>query len=236
MFVKYDKTYRIKVPQFDIKGKFFLPGSDTQKLLNGQVVIQEKMDGANVGIIGAKKQPLGFRLQKRGSLIGEGQGTSEHEQFNYFINWAHQNYQALKEIPDGWVVYAELMFAQHNIFYDKLPSHVLVFDVWDGNEFLEPTGVVGFCERRGLHHVPMLYFGPAPKRTDLVNLIPETSKYGTGRSEGIVVKNWKKQMRGKVVDPTFSKEVDESDHWTEKALAKNKLADLQPAVSYIFNR
>lgn len=231
MFLKYSKTYRIRVPQFDVKGKFMLSGADTQSLLSGQVVIQEKLDGANVAVIGTKQEP-GWRLQKRGSLLGPG----DHEQFNYFVNWAHKNFEKMKQVPEGWVVYGELMYAQHNIYYDKLPSYFLVFDIWNGDKFLGPMELTGFCQRVGLHHVPILYYGPAPARTDLVKYIPENSMYGTGRSEGIVVKNWKKQLKGKIVRPEFMKEVDESDHWMEKSVVKNKLTDPQTAISYILNR
>ena len=66
MFLKYPKIYRILVPQVNVKGKHFLSDKDTKRLLDGNVTLLEKLDGANVGIIKTKD---GFKLQKRGSLV-----------------------------------------------------------------------------------------------------------------------------------------------------------------------
>ncbi len=77
MFRKYEKTFRILVPTIEVPGKLVLSKNDAGALLSGNVIIEEKMDGANVGIIRHKN---GFALQKRGSLVG----PSEHEQFEFF--------------------------------------------------------------------------------------------------------------------------------------------------------
>jgi hypothetical protein len=42
--------------------------------------------------------------------------------------------------------------------------------------------------------------------------------------EGLVVKNYRKQMRGKLVRPEFMKELEEEDHWLHKAMKRNQLA------------
>jgi ATP-dependent RNA circularization protein (DNA/RNA ligase family) len=97
MFRKYEKTYHM-----DASGKFCLSKSDISDLLNGEVIVEEKMDGANVGIIRHKN---GFHLQKRGSLVGQ----SEHEQFGFFHNWAnYQNFDKIMNLPKGYTVYGEL--------------------------------------------------------------------------------------------------------------------------------
>ena len=120
MFRKYEKTYRILVPQMNTKGKHYLPDKEVKKLLNREVIITEKLDGANTGIIRHKDT---FRLQKRGSLVDQ----SEHAQFNFFKAWSYENYDKLMKIPEGTVLYGELMFCKHTVFYNKLPSFFIAF-------------------------------------------------------------------------------------------------------------
>ena len=64
MFRKYEKTYRILVPQIDVKGKHYLSKKEVKKLLGGNVTIMEKLDGANVGIIRHKDTLDGSGLSK----------------------------------------------------------------------------------------------------------------------------------------------------------------------------
>jgi ATP-dependent RNA circularization protein (DNA/RNA ligase family) len=219
MFRKFEKTYRIKIPQYDVGGKFCLSHSDTRALLTGKVTIEEKMDGANVGIIRIKKDP-GFALQKRGSLIG----PSEHAQFNYFVNWAHSNYDKIIRMKVGEIAYCELLYAKHNIHYTELKSYVMLFDVWNPrkNEYMNSDDKREFANKIEIPQVPVIYEGQGPRIEDLIDLIGRSYFY-EGLMEGIVVKNYRKQMRGKVVRPEFMKEIDESDHWMNSGLVKNTI-------------
>ncbi|MDX1373068.1 MAG: RNA ligase family protein, partial [Nitrososphaeraceae archaeon] len=115
MFKKYEKTFRIPIPQFDVPGKFFLKKEEIKHLLSGPVIIEEKMDGANVGII---RHESGFNLQKRGSLVGQ----SEHPQFQMFRAWANsRKYNNIMDLPVGFILYGELLYAVHSIWYNRLP-------------------------------------------------------------------------------------------------------------------
>lgn len=219
MFQKYLKTYRVPVPQFDVKGKLFLSKSDISLLLAGKVIIEEKMDGANTGIIRHKH---GFSLQKRGSLVGQ----SEHAQFGFFHNWANQqNYDRIMEVPPGHLIYGELCWAVHHLYYDSLPDYFLVFDILNTkrDRWMNRYERDEFCNRFGFHQVPLVAEGYFDK-TDLADLIPERSAYGE-RSEGIVIKRYRKKeyLRAKLVRPGFVKELDEDDeHWTRRELRINK--------------
>lgn len=220
MFRKYEKTLRAHVPGVEVASKFRLPKDDLKLLLNGRVWVEEKMDGANVGIIRHKQ---GFHLQKRGSLVG----PSEHEQFQFFHNWArYQNQEKLMGLPVGYTVYGELMYAVHSIYYDKLPDWVLVFDVWCAKKgrYLKYEDRRDFCISYGLEMVPLItegYFGVE----DLAGLIPEESQYGY-LAEGIVLKRYRKGecRRAKIVKPGFLKMLEEDEHWTRKGVTKNQLA------------
>jgi len=217
MFRHYQKTYRIIIPEISVHGKHTLSKDEVKRLLGAKVVVEEKMDGANTGIIRHKK---GFSLQKKGSLVAQ----SEHAQFGFFHNWAnHQNYDKIMAIPVGYLMYTELLFAIHTIYYDILPDYVLVIDIWNGKKYLNRKEKDEFCEKYGFYQVPLIaedYFSI----DELHGLIPKESQYGD-IAEGIVIKRYRKKeyMRGKIVKKEFMKFLDKSDHWTKNLLKRNRI-------------
>ena len=216
MFRKYEKTFHL----FPVTSKHNLDRTQVKRLLSGEVIVEEKMDGSNTGIIRHSK---GFSLQKRNSLVG----SSVHAQFDFFHNWAnYQNYEKIMEVPEGYLIYGELLYAVHTIYYDKLPDYFLVFDVRKGSKWLKYDERVEFCERYGFHMVPLVTRGHLTK-DDIQNLVPEQSQYGD-TAEGIVVKRYAKHgyFRGKVVRPEFQKAMDMEDtHWSFKPVKTNKLGE-----------
>ena len=218
MFRKFEKTFRLSLPGFEVPHKLTISKEDEKRLFSGRVIIEEKLDGANTGIIRFKDY---FKLQKRGSLVD----TSEHEQFNRFKAWANENYNKIMQIPEGLIVYGEFMYAQHNIHYDSLPDWFLVFEIWDNKEkkYWDYWRRRELCERIGLCLVPLID-ETFTNKLELIKIIPKQSFYGN-RAEGIVIKKYTKKdyMRAKVVWPDFMKEADESEHWTKGPLRINKL-------------
>lgn len=213
MFRKYEKTFRVD----SLSNKMSLTKDELKSLFSGQVAVEEKMDGANVGIIRHKK---GFHLQKRGSLVGQ----SEHEQFGFFHNWANvQHYTKIMNVPPGFLIYGELLYAVHSIYYDKLPDYVLIFDVMEDGEFLSYNDRIEFCKKYEFHSVPLIDYGHHTKET-VMKLVPKESAYGE-MAEGIVVKRYAKNgyTRGKIVKPEFQKILEESEHWTEYHIRRNKV-------------
>jgi ATP-dependent RNA circularization protein (DNA/RNA ligase family) len=213
----YEKTYRIAVPQVGRIGKLYLTEEQVEKLLEGVVDVEEKLDGTNCGIARIQK---GFELQKRRAQIG----TAEHEVYGFFRNWAWSNYSNLIQIPVGFVVYVEVMFAVHSIFYDSLDDYIKVFDVWDGQRYLNREERTTFTQGLGLSQVPLVIRGHF-KLDELYGLIPSLSAYGP-IAEGIVVKRYPpgQFLRGKVVRPEFIKMIEDSgEHWSKQPLRKNLL-------------
>ena len=218
MFRKYEKTFRILVPQVNVKGKHFLSQKELQGLLNGKVTITEKLDGANTGIIRTKDW---FRLQKRGSLVD----ASEHEQFNFFKAWADTHCESLLKIPKNFRVYGELMRCVHTIHYQHLPDWFLVFAVYDDDKsrYLPWPQVEDLCNVLGLCTVPLVALDTYVEKLDIFDLIPNPSAYADGPAEGVVVWNYRKQLRGKLVREAFVKHMDESVHWTSQKMQHNRV-------------
>lgn len=216
MFRHYEKTFHL-----ENVAKRSLTKDEVAQLFNGEVIIEEKMDGANTGIIRHKK---GFHLQKRGSLVGQ----SEHAQFGRFHNWAsYQNYEKLMKLPVGVTVYGEWLYAVHSVFYDKLPDYFLVFDVWQNEKYLPYDERIKFCEEYGFHSVPLIARGHFTKET-AEKLMPNESRYGSF-AEGMVIKRYTKKTyhRGKMVKEEFRKILEESDHWIHGPLKENIVVSTQ---------
>jgi ATP-dependent RNA circularization protein (DNA/RNA ligase family) len=220
MFRKYEKTFRIMVPDIQVPGKLVLDKTATQALLMGKVLVEEKIDGANVGII---RHKTGFHLQKRGSLVG----TSEHAQFQYFHNWANvQNWEKVMALPIGTILYGELAFAKHTVFYNKLPDYFLAFDVFDtkADRWYSYEERKALCDSLGFKQVPLISQGFVRKE-DLSKLIPAKSAYGEEPAEGIVLKRYTKggKLQAKLVRPEFIKHMEENDHWMHQQFTQNVL-------------
>ena len=219
MLRKYEKTYRIVTPDFRVKGKLNLSSKDQKKLLNGKVEITEKVDGANVGIVRTKNDS--WTLQKRRGLADSG----VHEQFAFFWNWARNNEERILKIPEGHIVYGELCFAVHHIFYDQLPSYFLVYDIWDGRGYLDHSERVSLVDDLGFNHVPILHYGSLDGILELEKLVGQSKLSSSVLMEGVVVKNYRKQARGKLVRPEFVKELNEGDHWMKFNVRRNRLQE-----------
>ena len=160
------------------------------------------------------RPPRPFRLQKRGSLID----YSEHEQYNRFKAWSMEQWEHLSRIKRGIYVYGELMWATHHIYYDNLPDWFICFDVWEGKKFLNRQEKENFCKELNLEIIPLIYEGYIDDILHLESFVRGKSEYSTDHDrEGIVVKNYRKQMRGKIVIPEFVKELNEDGtHWISR--------------------
>ena len=214
MFRKYEKTFRLDTP-----GKRSLTKAELKQLLSGLVVVEEKLDGANAGIIRHKR---GFHLQKRNSLVAE----SEHAQFQFFNAWAHSGaFERIMGLPIGYTVYGELLRCVHTIHYPNLPDWFVVFDVWDGRKYMGSEDKREFCHDHGFSPVPLIAEGNFSLQ-DIKNLVPRQSYFGP-MCEGIVVKKYHKDhkrfMKGKWINPEFHEAMDEK-HWTTLPVRLNGLA------------
>ena len=95
--------------------------------LRGQhAVVEEKLDGANVGISFTEGGEL--LLQSRGHYLGGGR----ERHFALFKQWASAHEARLLErLEDRYVMYGEWLYAKHSVSYDALPHWFCEFDIYD---------------------------------------------------------------------------------------------------------
>lgn len=131
------------------------------------------------------------------------------------------------DIPDGWRLCGENLYAVHSIRYEALPSHFLLFSIWDErNTCLPWDETVFWGSLLGLHVVPVLYRGPwdltVMRSLDEVSV----SQFG-GDREGYVVRRavrfHYRAFRRSVAKYVRKNHVMTDDHWSHKEMIVNKL-------------
>lgn len=112
---------------------------------DGLVVATEKMDGENTSIY-------------RDHIHARSVDSLHHDSRSWVKTWA-AGWQ--HELPPGWRVCGENLYAQHAIAYTELPSFFLGFSIWNAdNHCLSWSETQEWFTLLGITSVPVLYQGP----------------------------------------------------------------------------
>ena len=180
---------------------------DLSTLREGEIVITRKMDGENTSIYRD-----GLHARSRTSSGGEDRDWVKRLQSSI----AH-------EIPPGWRICGENLFAVHSIAYEDLDSYFLGFSVWDEkNVCLSWDDTVEWFSLLGVTSVPVLYRGPWD--IDVIRGMDAPA----GR-EGYVVRSASSfpysRFTANIAKWVRPNHVTTDDHWRHSKLTKNKLRD-----------
>ena len=199
-----------------------LSASEVKTLLSGEIVIEEKLDGANLGISISPEGNL--RTQNRGQYLVE-----PHEgQFRELSTWLKPREEALFEVLGGnLILFGEWVAARHSLDYDCLADWFLVFDVYDRQcqRFWSTTRRNELASQLGLNVVPKIFCGNISLDALKELLNSHHSKFRNGSMEGIVVRRETKEWldeRAKLVRPDFTQAI--GDHWRNRKIEWNRLA------------
>jgi len=109
------------------------------------VIVTEKMDGENATIY-----PNGYFHAR--SVTG-----NSHPSQSWLKNFV-QGF--CFDIPTGWRICGENLYARHSIKYNDLESYFQVFSIWnEHNECIKWDEMLEYCELLGLTPVPILWQG-----------------------------------------------------------------------------
>lgn len=108
------------------------------------LVVSEKMDGGNLTFT-------------RSHFYGRSMdSTSNPWDIPAKALWASLRH----DIPEGWRLSGESMYARRSVSYDRLEGLYIVFGIWDEtNTLLAWDDMVEWCELLGLPTAPVLYRG-----------------------------------------------------------------------------
>lgn len=199
--------------------KVLSPGEVTT-LLAGAVVVEEKLDGANVGLSLAPGG--GLRAQNRGQYLADPHAG----QFARLPAWMAQHEEGLRRvIRPNLILFGEWCAARHSLNYTKLPDWFLLFDVYDRavGRFWSTPRRNELASSAGLVTVPRLFHGKTSVAA-LKQVIAELpSQFRTGPLEGVVVRRESSEWcdaRAKLVRPDFAQAID--THWRRRSIEWNR--------------
>lgn len=211
-WVKYPRTYHL--PWSDGVGKSDRVLSSISIFEGKEVVVTEKMDGENTSL-------YNDYIHAR-SLDSAGNATRA---------WVKGFWATIRQdIPKGWRVCGENLYAKHSIKYENLNSYFLGFSIWDSNNYcLDWDTTQDWFNLLGIKAVPVLYRGIFNERSikDLYNPQDYESK------EGYVIR-----VSGRFHYREFNKSVAKyvrkdhvktSKHWVKESVTINGLKTKNPS-------
>lgn len=193
---------------------------DANKLLSNKVVVEEKLDGANLGISLALDGSV--RAQNRGQYLNQ----PFTGQFSRLPSWlAQKDYEIKQYLTPDLIFFGEWCLAKHSLDYDNLPDWFLLFDVYDKsvNKFWSTDKRNKLASQINLTAVPRINYDVFD--LDDLKLLASNSKssYRNGNLEGIVIRHEDNDWclsRAKIVRSDFTQNIE--THWRNKVIEYNK--------------
>ena len=219
-FLKFPSTPYLVAPKAPISRQDkILSEKDAEVFFLKNVTVEEKIDGANLGISFTSNGLI--QLQNRGNIILEPYSG----QWAILSKWLKYNTDRLFDILlDKYILFGEWCYFSHSIIYNALPNWFIAFDVFDktNNIFLPVTKRNHIVNQIGLPLVPLIYYGHIEKDM-LYNFITK-SAFGNDLIEGLYFRvDSPNQLlyRAKYVRNDFSQAI--KTHWSKMHTQKNQL-------------
>ena len=199
---------------------------ELKALLSTDVVVEEKVDGANLGMSLDSEGQL--RPQNRGQFLT----TPLSGQFERLPQWLALHGDRLKAAMSlDLIVFGEWCAARHTLRYHHLPDWWLFFDVYDRARasFLPLAARNALARRAGVVAVAEVFRGRATVDSLQHLLMTTQSRYRDGPIEGLVVRNLNSATstdRAKLVRPDFTQAID--SHWRRRRIEWNRMSTTAP--------
>lgn len=203
----------------EVRGDKVMSESERNEFLRHELVVEEKVDGANLGI----------SFDHEGNIRTQNRGTYLHfpcsGQWKKLSEWLYPRTNVLfEQLTDKYILFGEWCYAQHSVVYDRLPDWFLGFDVFD-----KTTAKFFSCSRRNdmfdaleISQVPMIERGHFTL-SELKSLLSQ-SQLSDNPAEGLYLRfdqcDWLEQ-RAKLVRPAFIQSIEQ--HWSRSGIKANRL-------------
>ena len=196
--------------------------AEAQTLLAGEVVVEEKLDGANLGL--SLNSEGALRTQNRGQYLYEPHAG----QFSRLPAWLSLHGDSLaRALTPDLIFFGEWCSARHSLAYTTLPDWFLLFDVYDRSvgKFWCSKRRNNLAAKFGINTVPELFRG----RTTIVKLKAmlqfQISRFRDGALEGVVIRQESAEWcetRAKLVRADFTQPI--TEHWRRRLIEWNRLS------------
>lgn len=219
-FFKFPSTPHLALLEnVKVRGDKVMSESERNDLLRHDLVVEEKVDGANLGI----------SFDAEGSIRAQNRGAYLHlpaaGQWKRLAAWLAPRTEAfLEQLTDQYILFGEWCYARHSVWYDSLPDWFLAFDVYDRTTacFLSCSRRDKFFSEIGVFSVPRLD-GGLFTLSELSQLLSQ-SQLGDRPPEGLYLRfdqGDRLVQRAKLVRPAFVQSVEQ--HWSHRHIVANRL-------------
>jgi len=213
-YVKYPRTYHLPwSPGMNRDDRMM---GDTNIFRGERIMICEKLDGENTSCYTDR-------------VTARSLETSSHPSRNWVKNlWAQFGYN----IPQGWRVCGENMFAKHAIHYTKennnaLKSFFYMFSIWDDkNMCLSWDETLEWAQLLGLEPIPVIYDGIYD--IEVIQDLNKKMESSPNTIEGYVIRLAReyhysefRDVCGKYVRKNHVQ--NNHGHWSQNKIIKNEL-------------
>lgn len=140
--VKYPRTYHLPWSPGMQDDDRMMPS--LENFQGKRVIVTEKLDGENTSMY-------------RDAFHARSLDSRHH----YSRDWVKQFWSTIAhDIPDGWRICGENMYAEHSISYDNLETYFYGFSVWDDKNVCQSwDNTLEWFNLLGIKNVPVLYDG-----------------------------------------------------------------------------
>ncbi len=213
--MKYPRTPHWKdIQPFDLK--------------DNKLVLEEKMDGSQVGIkFGPSRELVLF---SRGHLLNDGD-----LQFDLFKQWANFKKPELYQILGNHsIMYEEWLQYLHSVYYDIFPHYFMEYDIYQEDRWLNTESRHQLLKGSGICSVKVIdsmdpntvsNFKSDNWRNNLSEgILSEIDN--SDNMEGIYIKIENETdtiCRSKIVRNDFIRTVVTSQHWSKRQMIQNKI-------------
>lgn len=203
---RYPSIPYLCAPRPGIRIGRVLGARELQRFLDEEVVVEEKLDGANAAVYRASD----------GSLTCAGRsgprGRDRADQFGRLRAWLAQNAQSLGALSAFECVYGEWLYRVHTLRYERLPDYFVVIDWLEGEKWVDTPTRHAKAANAKLACAPVLFRGRLGSLSRLSRMVTR-SAFGEVAAEGLIVRiecDGEVVARAKWVRPDFEQKADDA--------------------------
>jgi atypical dual specificity phosphatase len=206
-----------------------LSDQEINKYLHSNLTLEEKVDGANLGI--SIDDEYNILFQNRSHYVTYSSAT----QFKGLKAWQETHCGDVFIIlqPNRHILYGEWCYAKHSIHYTELPNYFVAFDIFDKfeNKFYSRERFHQAMSKTNIPCVPVLekvvYESKEQLKRCLLAHLDDKSMFTDSHVEGVYIRkdddsNVFLERRCKLVRADFIQHMNDANvHWSKVELVKN---------------
>ncbi len=218
--IKFPRTRHLANIGGASREDLLLDQSEINQFLASELYIEEKIDGANMGI---SIDPLTYaiKFQNRSHYVT----SSYAAQFKKLDAWKDKYQAELFDIiePGTHILFGEWVYSKHSIHYTNLPGYFVAFDLFNKKtgKFASRDRLEKLLANTSIPLIRLVTKGKFKSVDQIVKLVDTKSAYYDGKLEGVYVRVCDESntlKRAKIVRSDF---ICGDTHWSKSKCVEN---------------